>query len=273
MSAKRNYSLRIPSDQIGRIEAVLREEGLEKREVQNTLWSYRGDGVYVNMYPSGMLLVQGKSAERWSEKILRNVEVPEGPLAGCDEAGKGETFGPLVLCCAVIPPENFRKVLSLGPKDSKSMKEGEIFRKAKELRKLVRVRCITLMPERFNELYREYKNMNRLMDSAYRKLVKTVLEEFSPIRVVVDAYSKRNPFQDLKGVEFVEKGESDVAVSVASIMARAKFLEKLRDLEREYGVELPRGAGSEVKEAVNRLRSIKPELVEKVSKVFPEGRE
>ncbi|WP_457600612.1 ribonuclease HIII [Hydrogenivirga sp.] len=266
MEKRKNYSVRIPLDQVDRVEGLLREEGLKRREVKNTLWSYEGKDVYLNLYPSGTLLIQGKEAGTWTDKVLQSIELPKGPLAGCDEVGKGDIFGPLVLCCAVIPPENFRAVLSLSPKDSKNMKDEEITAKAKELKKLVKVKCITLMPERFNELYGEYGNMNRLMDDAYIKLIKAVIDEFKPVRIVVDRYSSRNPFQSFREVEFMEKGERDVAVSVASIMARAKFLERMGKLEKETGIELPKGASSEVKEVLERLRRTQPDILKKLAK-------
>lgn len=260
-------AIRVPEEQIGKVKDLLRKHGFRVRDVKNTLWSYEGEGIYFNMYPSGTLLVQGKDAERWGEEILSLIEVPERSVAGCDEVGKGDIFGPLVLCCAVIPPENFRKVLALNPKDSKLMKDEELLKKAERLRKFVRGRCITLMPERFNELYERYRNVNRLMDSAYMKILKSVQEEFSPLRVVVDKYSSRNPFQGLKSVEFMEKGEKDVAVSVASILAREKFLKKLKELEECYGVRIPKGASGEAKSEARSIASRDPELARRLLKL------
>ena len=260
MTKRKNVSLKVPLEQVDRVKELLESEGLREREVKNTLWSYEGDEVYMNMYPSGTLLIQGKGAEAWADRILERIEVPEGPLAGCDEVGKGDLFGPLVLCCAVVSPENFKKVLSISPKDSKSMKDDELLKRAEKLKKYVNRRCIVLMPERFNELYREYGNINRLMDDAYRKLVQSIVRDFKPVRVVIDRYSFRNPFQDMGVVDFLEKGERDVVVSVASMLARAKFLEKLRELEDKYRLKLPKGASSEAKRLAQQLKIEDPEL-------------
>ncbi len=263
----KNRSIRVPHDQIEGVEGFLRSSGLKKRRVKNTLWSYEGKGVYLNMYPSGILLIQGRDGDRWAEKILERIEPPEGPLAGCDEVGKGDIFGPLVLCCAVIPPESFRKVLSLAPKDSKIMKDEEVLQKAEKLKRLVRTRCIVLMPERLNELYERYGNINRLMDDAYRKLILKIREEFNPERTYVDRYSGRNPFQDIEGVLFFEKGERDVAVSVASIIARAKFLRKVKELEGELGRKIPKGASPEAKELAHSILREKPQQAKRFLKL------
>lgn len=260
-------ALRLPEKDIRRVEDFLKSSGFKRREVRNTLWSYEGEDIYFNMYPSGTLLIQGKEADEWVEKILSVVDNLRFPVGGCDEVGKGDIFGPLVLCCAVITPENFKKVLLLNPKDSKLLKDEEVLKKAKELRKLVKVKCITLMPERFNELYESYKNINRLMDDAYRKLVRVVLSEFKLNKVVVDRYSSRDPFGDVKEVEFIEKGERDVAVSVASIMAREKFLRRLKELEERFGIEVPKGASGEVKHRAKELLKKDPSLARKVLKL------
>ncbi|RLJ70337.1 ribonuclease HIII [Hydrogenivirga caldilitoris] len=261
-------ALRLPQEEIEKVETSLKESGLKPRKVKNTLWSYEGKGIYFNMYPSGTLLIQGKDAEGWASKVLGVIEYPRFPLAGCDEVGKGDIFGPLVLCCAVIPPENFKKVLLLNPKDSKLLKDEDIMKKAQELRKLVKVKCITLMPERFNELYKKYRNINRLMDDAYKKLIDEVSREFNPGRIVVDRYSSRNPFQSYSRVEFIEKGERDIAVSVASMLAREKYLTKLKELEKDNNIEIPKGAGSHVREFANQLKRKNPTLAQRLIKIY-----
>ncbi|NPA41785.1 MAG: ribonuclease HIII [Aquificae bacterium] len=262
---RRNYSIRIPEEQIEKVYSFLSKQGLREREVEHSLWSFEGEEVYLTMYPSGILLIQGREGEKWSEEVLGILETPQEPVAGCDEAGKGDIFGPLVICCAVIPPENFLEVLKVAPKDSKKLKK-DLERKAEALRKLVKVRCITLMPERFNELYKRYKNINRLMDDAYKRIVERVREEFAPSKIVIDRYSGRDPFQRFKEVEFVEKGERDVAVSVASIIAKDKFLRRIRELEETFGIKIPLSGSLEAKELARRLKREDPELARKLLK-------
>ncbi len=247
-------TLRIPYDQISRIELFLKKEDLKPREIENVLWSYTDGHTFFNMYSSGILLIQGKNTDEWVKKTLDEISAPEKPVVGCDEAGKGEIFGPLVLCCAVIPPENFKKVLSLAPKDSKRMKEEELAKKIRLLKPLVKLRCISIDPSRFNTLYEEVGNINKIMDAAYRKLIDTVVKEFHPSRVVIDAYQGVNPFQDLESVIFEKKSEDKyVETSIAGMFARYKYLKSLRALEEELRTEIPRGAGQEAKDLAKRL--------------------
>ena len=259
-------ALRIPEGNEDKIEKLLKKEGFVRDDVEHSLWRYLKGGTSVTMYKTGALVVQGNEVNRWAEKILDLVEVPDGRVAGCDEAGKGDIFGSLVLCCAVIDPENFRRVLEVCPKDSKRMKDEEIRKKAKKLKELVSYRCINIPPERFNDLYKDFKNINRLLDSAYLKLIDFMRKEFAPKIIVVDKYSSRNPFQHLKEVEFMEKGEREVAVSVASIIARDKFLRSLEDLGNKYGVSLPKGASSEAKHLAKEIKKKDPDLIKKLAK-------
>ena len=42
------------------------------------------------------------------------------------------------------------------------------------------------------------------------------------------------------------RGEADIAVAAASIIARASFVRRMRELEETYKIELPKGANQEV---------------------------
>jgi len=264
----RNLSLRIPSEQEQRILNLLRREGLKERKMRNALWSYEGKGVYLSLFPSGILLIQGKEAECWKNAVLKEIEVPAGSLAGCDEAGKGEVFGPLVLCCAVIHPDSYRSVLALAPRDPKKMKEEEIREKARQLKALISLRCVNISPERFNTLYGRYGSVNRLMDEAYSRLVQGVREEFRPLRIVVDAYSPRNPFEGGRDILFEKKAEDRYPeVSVAAIFARLKYLEGLKKLTELSGIELPRGSGISAMELATHLKNTREDLARKLIKM------
>jgi ribonuclease HIII len=45
------------------------------------------------------------------------------------------------------------------------------------------------------------------------------------------------------------RAEADIAVAAASVLARAAFLRKLRDLGEQWRMDLPKGAGSNVDQA------------------------
>jgi ribonuclease HIII len=49
------------------------------------------------------------------------------------------------------------------------------------------------------------------------------------------------------------RAEADMAVAAASVLARAEFLKRLRDLSEKWGVQLPKGAGPPVSDAGKRF--------------------
>jgi len=256
--------IRLPERDSRRVEEFLTKR-LSRTKRDGALWSFEGEGTHITYYPSEALLIGGKKAHEWKERILSLVEEPSGPVCGCDESGKGDVFGPLVFACAVIVPKNYKKILEQGPRDSKAIPTGKLLEKTKKLRSLVPVKTIALYPERLNELYPRYGNLNRLMDEAYGKLLREI-EHFKPAHIVIDRYSPKNPFGG--SIEFIEKGEKDVAVSVASMFARARFLTTLSELSRRYGIELPRGANTEALSLARELTKKDPELARKLVKLF-----
>lgn len=51
----------------------------------------------------------------------------------------------------------------------------------------------------------------------------------------------------------IHKGEQNIAVATASILARARFLDKLSTLSQEYKMELPKGASVAVVNCARRI--------------------
>ena len=70
-------------------------------------------------------------------------------------------------------------------------------------------------------------------------------------RVVIDQFSKKDEIgpalSDLElDIEQFPRAESELAVAAASIIARAEFLIRLRELGEEHDLLLPKGAGPPV---------------------------
>jgi ribonuclease HIII len=63
------------------------------------------------------------------------------------------------------------------------------------------------------------------------------------------------------------RGEEDLVVAAASILARAGFLEGLEKLSEEYGMLLPKGAAAIVIDAgVKMVEKYGPEVLDKIAK-------
>jgi ribonuclease HIII len=130
-------------------------------------------------------------------------------------------------------------------------------------------------PERYNQLYTKFGNLNRLLAWGHARVIENLLEQkpdcpralsdqFANPKLIKSALLERG-----KGIilEQRTKAESDVAVAAASILAREKFIDWLRDGKEKFGVELPRGASATVKAVARQLMAENgPEVLNQVAK-------
>ena len=80
----------------------------------HSLFSARGPDLVATLYKSGKLVLQGADPEGFAARFLDGapppVEAAPGPAArvvttvGTDESGKGDYFGPLVVCAVYLEP-------------------------------------------------------------------------------------------------------------------------------------------------------------------------
>ncbi len=180
-------------------------------------------------------------------------------IAGCDEAGKGDYFGYMVVAC-VCSDEKVLK--DIGVRDSKTLSRGRIF----ELDRKIRDRCafsvVPLSPRRYNQLHRDTGgkyNLNQMLGWLHAKAISKIVKSCAPDTITVDKFGKeenvlRNLNENLDKIVFIEKGETDPAVAAASIVARAEFLRRHEQLSKQanIGISLPRGS-AHVKDAAREF--------------------
>ena len=206
------------------------------------------NGVAV-VYKSGSIVIGGKNPEEIKRLItfLISREINKTPRIGCDEAGKGEFVGPLVVACIYADEKCIEKLISLQVKDSKKLSAKRILKLSEEIKKNCHGKVAVIMPERYNKLYERYKNVNRLLESVYIKLISELTEKYPAEKIVIDKFSNRieklakEKFKDKK-IEAVPKAdEKDIVVAAASIVAKGKRLKALKELEKITGIEIPEG--------------------------------
>lgn len=162
----------------------------------------------------------------------------------------------------------------LGVKDSKRLSDNSILKLAEKIRAAYPYVVIRIFPQKYNELYARFKNLNRLLGwahaaalgdlSAKTNCKKAILDQFAEKHVVESALKQKKIEVDL---EQRIHGEEDLVVAAASILARAGFLEGMEKLSSEYGMVLPKGASSVVLEAgVKLVEKYGVEVLEKVGK-------
>lgn len=189
---------------------------------------------------------------------------PSGGVAlgwiGIDESGKGDYFGPLVIAAVHVTPQIEEDLLALHVRDSKKIADSVIRKLEVDIKTLCRHSVIAIGPERYNELYGKIRNLNRLLAWGHAKALETLLEQVPCERAIADQFGDErlilNALQE-KGrqitLEQRHKGEEDIAVAAASIVARAEFVRRLERLAAQWGMPLPKGASPAVELAAKAL--------------------
>ena len=237
------------------LRRLLMEAGYAFRDVDHAVFGAKGEGVNVVLYRSGKLVIQGRGQEAFrQERLIDVIGLPKprltAPLIGCDEAGKGDYFGPLVVAACALRPEE-EPFLPLSPGDSKLMSDVGVRNAAEAIRPVLAHEIISISPKRYNELYESFRNLNQLLAWAHAKAM-TALSDRTGIRdVLLDRFAAESVVLRALGRTEIDlrqetKAESNPAVGAASILARAAFLEGLEALSRETGLKLAKGAGDPV---------------------------
>lgn len=168
---------------------------------------------------------------------------------GIDESGKGDYFGPLVIAAAHVTPEIEPELRLMEVRDSKKISDGRILEIARDLRQVCKHSIVAIGPQKYNDLYPKFRNLNRLLAWGHARALENLLaqvdcplaiaDQFGDERFILTALLEKGKKIRL---EQRTKAEADLAVAAASILARAEFLLRLKKLSEEVGTALPKGA-------------------------------
>ncbi|CUQ65084.1 ribonuclease HIII [Candidatus Nitrospira inopinata] len=179
---------------------------------------------------------------------------------GIDESGKGDYFGPLVIAAVFVDATTQRELALMQARDSKKLSDGRILEMAPAIKTICPHSVIAIGPQKYNELYAKIKNLNRLLAWGHARALENLLERVSCKLAIADRFGDErlivNALQE-KGRTIVleqrTKAESDLAVAAASILARAEFLRRLKQLSAEVGITLPKGVSPSVELAAKMI--------------------
>ena len=273
-----SFTFKLTEEQIEFLRGRLTELGYDFSDLPYGYYRARkGKGVTavgLDAYLSGKLVVSGKAAPQVIEFLIEpeitgvaklgydEVHNPEAyaPHVGIDESGKGDFFGPLVVAAAYTDETTAKQLLAAGVRDSKQIgsdaKALEIGEAIVEILGPKRFSVLALGPEKYNELYSKFKNLNRFLAWGHATVLENLLTQFPDCpRAISDQFANpavlRAALKERgKTIELVQrtKAESDVAVRAASILARAAFLRRMEILGQAAGLgaSLPKGASGHV---------------------------
>ena len=289
-----SYTHALTRDQTSKLRTLLAESGFQFSAKQYTLFFAQKNNLSVAVYEKGpKVLVQGKGAEEFVQfelepKILgeaklgyEEVHSPEmfEPHFGVDESGKGDFFGPLVVAGVYVDRGIARKLIDAGVQDSKRIgSDARIRAFAETIRKSTAglVETVLIGPERYNELYQKFGNLNKLLGWGHARVIENLLakksdcpralsDQFADARVIEQSLLRHGRKID---IEQRTKAESDIAVAAASILAREAFINWLERRGKELGLRLERGVSANVKEAAKKLVEMNgPQVLRGLAKV------
>lgn len=230
-----------------------------------------------------LILEQRETGELISE--IRNEQkdsnTPFIPVIGTDESGKGDYFGPLVSAGVYVNLKTKPLLEKLGVKDSKRLNDSQIRNIAPNIRKICanQFAVIEISPETYNNLYNQFKlegkNLNVLLAWAHAKAIEEVLTKVDCKNALSDKFADEkfiiSKLQE-KGRKIVlrqeHKAEANIAVAAASILARERFLEKLKKISTDLAINLPKGASIQVIEQARKVvELLGEEALNKVAKI------
>src|SRR6266436_2715694 len=289
-----SYTHPLTREQATKLRALLEELGFEFAPKDWTIFFAQKNKLSVAVYEKGpKVLVQGRDVEEFVQfelepKILgeaklgyEEVHSPEmfEPHFGVDESGKGDFFGPLVVAGVYVDRGIARRLVDAGVQDSKRIgSDARIRALAETIRKSTAglIETVLIGPERYNELYQKFGNLNKLLGWGHARVIENLLakksdcpralsDQFADARVIEQSLLRHG--RKIQ-IEQRTKAESDIAVAAASILAREAFINWLERRGKELGVRLERGVSAGVKESAKKLVETNgPEALRTVAKV------
>ena len=254
--AQKTLVLKVPASRGPQIERALIARQFEMRSAPYALYWARGEGVVVTHYESGKFVVQGEDPEGFAAMLLEGAKPaaaakPAAPVVtvttiGSDESGKGDYFGPLVVAAGRLTPELAKALEGGEGRDCKLMNDDSVLRIGAALRANVPHAIERLDPPEYNAEHARVRNLNPMLARLHGKAVRALAEP--GMRVVIDQFANEKLLiKELDGADVAleqrHRGEEELAVAAASVIAREQFLIALRELSERFAVDLAKGAG------------------------------
>ena len=269
------YTNKFHAQQAEKIRTFFENCDCKFSPLQYAKWKAVGNGFNAALYNTGKFVIQGKNVDKISSdfenfmgistsvQTQKLIDLPENTngvqslsfskYIGTDESGKGDFFGPLVIAGVYVDEVLAEKFQTLGIKDSKKLDDKTIMKFAAEIRNSAPHSVVVIMPEKYNQLYNSFKNLNKLLAWGHARAIENVLNKQPCEYALSDKFGDESLIKNAllgKGkkitLEQRTKGESFIAVAAASVIARAEFVKRCQELQNRYGVNFPKGASEKV---------------------------
>lgn len=251
-------SMKLSPNEIKKLKAYIADHKLKTVPVGDyETMRVKVDDIFMVLYESGSLVYEDTQAVSGILDYVLERKSESKIYIGTDETGKGEWYGPLVVVGTLMSSEQIKELRKMGVKDSKLLSHEQIDILANRLFQMNIVRCSrVIMPETYNRLFTEFvsegKNSNDMLAWAHSEVVKDLIEkaEDYSMEVIIDKFDfiktesrlsskerKRQVDQSKINVIQMERGEREIPVAAASIIAKHIFEEEVRKLSERYKID------------------------------------
>jgi ribonuclease HIII len=204
------------------------------------------------------------------------------PAIGCDLAGKADYFGSLVIAAVYIDRQISVKLAMAGVQEIRNIGDTKIEVIAREIRKICQDKfaIVEISPPEYNQLYSqletENRSLNDLLLEAYARSIDELLTKVRCETAIVDKLVNENLLLEhlqrkdraVKVIQDRHQTESHLAIAAASILAKDRFISNLRQLGKQYKVELPKGSTKAVITVAKQLVATQGiEVLDEVAKL------
>ena len=278
-----SYTSKLTEQQAEDLRAWLQARNYRFRGAPYARFAAEKDKTNVVFYESGKLVVQGKGTRDFIEFVLEPEILKEArlgyeavlnpdllvPRLGVDESGKGDFFGPLCIAGAYVNGAVLDAWKDSGIRDSKTISSENRIRELAELIRNTAGCVTTVVPignEAYNRLYAKFHSVNTLLAWGHARVIENLMGQRHrmsppPVRAISDQFASNKDtvaraLMTLgRGIELVQKhrAEEDLAVAAASILARHEFVRRLGTLQKQFEMELPKGASAAVDAAAREF--------------------
>ncbi|HVX93058.1 MAG TPA: ribonuclease HIII, partial [Candidatus Dojkabacteria bacterium] len=259
-------TIKIQKDEFEKYDQFLLDQGFGAVSDPNPYMfgKYKKDGTYISIYTSGKVVVQGLNISSIVQSLngfngLGGVGVQGGgidesfiPHIGADEVGKGDFFGPLIVCAAYVSTENLSLLKGLGVTDSKKISDKRIAEIYNQIQEKILYRVWTLNPVEYNERILKAKNIALVLAELHGDNIKEFVRELSNRgieynKIVIDQFSSNKGrlakhLSQYNMEQFHQAESKDITVAMASIIARYYFIQAMKTMSEKYDMVFPYGA-------------------------------
>ena len=207
------------------------------------------------------------------------------PRIGSDESGKGDYFGPIIICAVLFEEQTeieVEKILSthrFGIRDSKQFTDTQNRHLAQEIQNILAdFEIFKYSASDYNKLHdKKTSNLNALIGLGHSAAIENLLTrrqdnksnllEIKSLPSIVDQFDRKTMpglhglkkkypfFSQTQFVQAQKADANDLAVASASIIARAIWLQELETLSDQIGFNISKGAGPKVDEDARKILS------------------